>query len=233
MDEIRLQREYYRDTAESYDSLHVGEGDSHFFALSLLVGVIEHFGLESVVDLGSGTGRAVQFLVERKPSLKVVGVEPVEELRNIGYRKGIRPEQLIAGDANALPFPDASFDVVCSFALLHHVRYPSRIVEEMLRVARRAVFISDSNNFGQGTYLARTMKQTLNALGLWPLANYVKTKGKGYSVLEGDGITYSYSVFNDFNRIQQACRSVHVMNTEPGGRNPYRTSPTVALLGLK
>jgi SAM-dependent methyltransferase len=128
---------------------------------------------------------------------------------------------------------DGSVDLVCSFALLHHVRNPDRIVSEMLRVAKKAIFISDSNNFGQGTYLARSIKQLINALGLWPAANYVKTRGKGYSVLEGDGITYSYSVFNSLPLIKQNCQTVHIVNTEPAGVNPYRTAPTVAVLGVK
>ncbi len=31
------------------------------------------------------------------------------------------------------------------------------------------------------------------AARLWPLVNFVKTKGKGYHYTEGDGVLYSYS----------------------------------------
>lgn len=68
-------------------------------------------------------------------------------------------------------------------------------MSEMLRVAQKAIFISDANNFGQGRFLARTAKQALNALGLWKTVDFIKTKGKGYTISEGDGLAYSYSVF--------------------------------------
>src|SRR6185436_11973411 len=108
---------------------------------------------------------------------------------------------------------------------LHHVARPAVVVEEMLRVARRAIFISDSNNFGQGSAAARRVKQALDGLGLWGLANLVKTRGKGYSISDGDGLSYSYSVFNDYPLIERHCRSVHVLNTRSApGTDPYRAA---------
>jgi hypothetical protein len=103
----------------------------------------------------------------------------------------------------------------------------------MLRVASKAVFISDSNNFGQGGFLGRTVKQTLRSLRLWPLADFVKTRGKGYLISEGDGLAYSYSVFSNYEQISASCQSVHVLNTVPAGKNPYRSASHVALLGIK
>ena len=113
------------------------------------------------------------------------------------------------------------------------MRDHARVVGEMLRVARTAILISDRNNFGQGTPWVRAIKQAINAAGLWPLANFVKTRGKGYSITEGDGLAYSYSVFSDYDQIRAACKSVHVLNTLDAGVNPYRTAPHIALLGIK
>jgi len=103
----------------------------------------------------------------------------------------------------------------------------------MLRVARKAIYISYSNNFGQGSRLSRVIKQAFNAANLWPLANFIKTKGKGYSVSEGDGLAYSYSVFNDYKQIKKACASVHMLNPLDAGPNLYRTSSHLILLGIK
>jgi hypothetical protein len=103
----------------------------------------------------------------------------------------------------------------------------------MLRVAKKAVFISDANNFGQGRLLARTLKQAINALGLWGLADLVKTGGKGYLCSEGDGLAYSYSVFSDYRQIKAACTRVHLLDTAGGGSNLYRSAAHVALLGIK
>src|SRR5258706_9661647 len=100
-------------------------------------------------------------------------------------------------------------------------------------LARRAIFISDNNNFGHGGFVGRAAKQLLNAMRLWPLANFIKTRGRGYGMSEGDGLFYSYSVFSDYRAIAQACRSVHVLNTGAAGINPYRSASHVALLGIK
>lgn len=228
------QRRYYARTASEYDSRHVGPDRDHDFALAFMAGILGHLEIRSVLDVGSGTGRVVHFLKQRDRALTVLGVEPVAELREAGYAKGLARRDLIAGDARALPFAAGAFDLVCAYGLLHHVARSSPVVSEMLRVARRAIFISDSNNFGQGSPVVRRVKQALDRLGLWPLANFVKTRGKIYSVSEGDGLSYSYSVFNDYPLIERRCRSVHVVNTRAAaGSDPYRSSGHVALLGVK
>lgn len=103
----------------------------------------------------------------------------------------------------------------------------------MLRVARKAIFISDSNNFGQGSFISRSIKQLINSVGLWRVADLIKTKGKGYTISEEDGLAYSYSVFDDYKQIEAGCRSIHLLNTKDGQINPYRTAGHVALLGIK
>jgi ubiquinone/menaquinone biosynthesis C-methylase UbiE len=139
----------------------------------------------------------------------------------------------VDGDALSLSYADNSFDVVCEFGALHHIQKPSAAVAEMLRVSRHAVFISDCNNFGQGGKGSRLIKRALNAIGAWPLANWLKTGGKGYTISDGDGLAYSYSVFNDFEQVARKCRSVHMLNTVSAGPNFYISAPQVALLGIK
>jgi hypothetical protein len=132
-----------------------------------------------------------------------------------------------------LGFGDGSFDLVCEFGALHHIPRPAVAVSEMIRVAEKAIFISDANNFGQGGRLFRLLKQVINSMGLWPLADRIKTRGKGYTLTKGDGLAYSYSVFNDYKQIAAKCRSVHMLNTANSGPNLYRAASHVALLGLK
>jgi len=169
----------------------------------------------------------------KKSELRVVGIEPVKEFRQVGYDKGLTESELIDGDATKLQFSDGEFDLVCEFGVLHHIKRHELALSEMLRVAKKAIFISDSNNFGQGSFLARTIKQLINAFGLWRVADFIKTKGKGYTISEGDGLAYSYSVFNDYKQIQAQCRKIHLLNTNDGCINPYRTASHVALLGVK
>lgn len=229
---VKNQREYYAKTAHQYDELHVADDDEHGFALAFMLSAMEHLGIESVLDVGSGTGRALLKIRDRMPHVRILGVEPSEPLRAAGHAKGLTPAQLVDGDALRLAYDDASFDLVCEFGVLHHVAKPAVAVDEMLRVARRAVFISDANNFGQGGAVARTVKQLIDAAGLWPLANFIKTRGKGYSYSEGDGVAYSYSVFNNYEQIARRCESVHMLNTMNATPNLYRTAAHVALLGV-
>ena len=107
------------------------------------------------------------------------------------------------------------------------------MVFEMIRVARKYIFISDSNNFGQGSYITRMIKQTINFVGLWKWYNYVRTRGKHYQISEGDGLFYSYSVFNNLKQIRKNCSMIYFLNTDRCGVNLYKTAPHVVLLARK
>ena len=231
--EVEMQRSYYAETAAQYDGMHLNEKDEHYFALTFMVAALEHFQIRSILDIGSGTGRVLRHLKMHCPDIRIVGVEPVSELRDIGYGNGLTKLDLIEGDATMLDFGTDEFDLVCEFGVLHHIRNPERAISEMLRVANKAIFISDANNFGQGSPFTRLVKQWLNLVGLWKFADLVKTNGKGYSITAGDGLAYSYSVFTNYKQISRQCRRVHLLNTKDGSINPYKTASHVALLGIK
>lgn len=228
-----LQKNYYAKTADHYETMHVSDHDEHQFSLCVMSGLINYMQIKSVLDIGSGTGRALLWLKKNHPDLSITGIEPVDELREVGYSKGLSRDELIPGDALNLAFDNCAFDLVCEFGVLHHIRKPNLVVDEMLRVASKAIFISDCNNFGIGSPVSRHLKQLINSVGLWPLADLIKTKGKGYTISEGDGLAYSYSVFNNYRQIKSRCKSVHTINSAPSGINHYRTSTHVALLGIK
>jgi ubiquinone/menaquinone biosynthesis C-methylase UbiE len=114
--------------------------------------------LKSVLDVRTGASRAMRFLKARFPDLVIKGVEPIESLRSRGHAQGILPEDLIDGDGANFPFPDRSFDLVCEFAVVHHVRRPEMVVAEMTRVATEILAISDCN-MGQGPAWLRPVKR--------------------------------------------------------------------------
>lgn len=98
------------------------------------------------------------------------------------------------------------------------------MLEEMLRVSRRAVFLSDDYRFGHGRLLARLMKVGLYKTRLWPIANYINTLGRGYTVSDGDGVAYSYSVFDSLPRLARWADRVVVIPTA-GEATPRWTGP--------
>jgi ubiquinone/menaquinone biosynthesis C-methylase UbiE len=173
-----IQQAYYAETSDKYDELHNQNRDEHGLGLAYMMAMIEFFDFGSVLDVGSGTGFTLLKLKEKMPHIRAVGVEPSAAQRVIGYGKGLSETELVDGDAMRLAFADGSFDLACEFGVLHHIPRPELAISEMLRVAKKAIFISDSNNFGQGGKFSRFLKQAINSLGLWPAANLIKTKEK-------------------------------------------------------
>jgi len=199
---VRIQRKYYTDTASQYDVMHAHEGDDDPFILKLVTALLRTVEPATLLDVGSGTGRGVREFSAAMPGLSVRGVEPVSALvQRAIQHDGMPPGSFVQASGEALPFRDASFDVVCSFALLHHVPHPPAVVREMLRVARKGVVIVDNNRFGQGRPAMRLLKLFLYKLRLWNAVNFLKTRGKGYLITEGDGLAYSYSVYDTFGII--------------------------------
>lgn len=231
--EIEIQRKYYTETAQEYESVHVNQDDEHFFALSFMLSVLERLDIKSILDVGSGTGRTIKYIQKHRPDIRILGIEPVLELRKIGYSQGISEAELINGDATNLSFADDEFDLVCEFGVLHHIKNPDVAISEMLRVAKKSIFISDNNHLAHGSYLIRLVKYLLSSIRLWRLAHLIKTKGKGYTISEGDGLSYPYSVFDNYSQIEQKCQQTHLLNTKKGRINLYRTASHIALLGIK
>jgi ubiquinone/menaquinone biosynthesis C-methylase UbiE len=232
MNPQELQKEYYATTARDYDNQHLLHGGEHFLALNYLDGIIKFNNFKSVLDIGAGTGRVAFFLQQRNPEIKVISIEPVKELRDIGHSKGLKNEELVDGDIYNLNFEDSSVDLICAFGVFHHLEKPFAALEEMKRVSSRAVFISDSNNFGQGNKSSRSIKQFFNALKIWRIIIALKTRGKMYSISEGDGLAYSFSVFNLLKKLD-AQYSLYFLSTVPSTRNLYRSASHLAILAMK
>jgi SAM-dependent methyltransferase len=137
---------------------------------------------------------------------------------------------IMQGSGDALPFADKSFDVVTAFGVLHHVSHPARLIHEMTRVARRAVFISDANRFAQGSTTARYMKLLLHGSGLWPLFDLVRTRGRRYMVSEGDGVFYSYSVFDSVRQLRSWTPRLlfHELEAAPTVAGPWGSTLCIA-----
>lgn len=235
---VQAQRQYYADTAEQYDSMHAREAGDDHANMKIICGLMRILDARTVLDVGAGTGRGLRHLRENLPDLHVRGIEPVPSLIQQAVQKnGIPQGTIIQGVGEALPFEDASFDVACSFGILHHIANPEVVIREMLRVASAAVIISDGNRFGQGTWPTRLLKLFLFKLGLWRIVNYLKTRGKGYLLTEGDGVAYSYSVYDSLACITEWADRVVLIPGEPGKVkswfHPLLTAGTIIVCAMK
>jgi ubiquinone/menaquinone biosynthesis C-methylase UbiE len=230
----QAQQQHYELTAEAYDDdPGLGESPEHELALYLLLAVTDSVKAESLLDVGAGTGRAMRFLARHRPSLACLGVEPVDGLREVAHHKGVPVGSLIPATGYQLPFRDASFDIVTEFGVLHHVKRPEIVLREMLRVARYAVFLSDSNNLGMGRFEGRLIKNLCFGLGLWRTLNWARTRGRGYVFEPNDGLWYYYTVFQHFRELKRRCHSVHVINTRMTSRTPWFSASHVVVVATK
>jgi demethylmenaquinone methyltransferase/2-methoxy-6-polyprenyl-1,4-benzoquinol methylase len=85
-----------------------------------------------VIDVATGTGLVARALVRRRDA-RVVGLDLTHAMLHRVRGPGIVP---VAGRAEQLPFPDASFDAVVFTYLLRYVDDPETTLTELTRVLR-------------------------------------------------------------------------------------------------
>lgn len=94
---------------------------------------------QDLLDLGCGPGTITADLAARVAPGRVVGLDAaagvLEEAAALAERRGLAVEWVV-GDALALPFEDASFDVVHAHQVLQHLPDPVGALREAARVLR-------------------------------------------------------------------------------------------------
>jgi len=90
----------------------------------------------AVLDVGCGTGRMVELL--GRQFARVAGVEPSAGMLEGAHARGLGDGVFAQATAEQLPYDDASFDVVYSACVFHHVERDTHpaMVREMRRVLR-------------------------------------------------------------------------------------------------
>jgi len=90
-----------------------------------------------VLEIGCGTGVHARLLAEAGARLAAIDLTPtaVELTRRRLALHGLDADVREA-DAEALPFPDGSFDFVWSWGVIHHSAHTERVVAEIARVLR-------------------------------------------------------------------------------------------------
>ena len=127
-------RRYYDAFAERYEAQR-GENDPggyHELVDSLEAEFVERYARgRDVLEVGCGTGLLLRRIQTFAQNVRGVDLSP--GMLALAKERGL---DVVEGSATALPFPDRSFDVTCSFKVLAHVREIETALSEMARVTR-------------------------------------------------------------------------------------------------
>lgn len=103
------------------------------FEQGVVVPMLGDIAGKAVLDVGAGTGRLSLVLHARKAVVTALDVSPAM-LAVLG-KKNPRIATVV-GDAESLPFPDASFDIVTAAFLIVHLKDPRAFFDEAYRVLK-------------------------------------------------------------------------------------------------
>lgn len=124
----------------------------------------------SILEVGVGTGLTLQRYPARS---SVVGIDISNEMLDIARERAEktladRDIRLCAMDAEAMDFPDGSFDCVAIPYVLSVTPHPERLVAEIRRVCRKGGAILILNHFSGSRFwwfLERAVRSLANRIG--------------------------------------------------------------------
>lgn len=128
------------------------------------------------LDIGTGPGQIVLKLARRLPEWKFVAVDHSPNMirqadENLASAAKSAPNlvrrvEFSVADGNRLALPDASFDLVMSNSVLHHLAQPQRLLAEVARLAKPGAAI-----------LLRDLRRPSRLIFPW----HVRWHGRNYS----------------------------------------------------
>jgi SAM-dependent methyltransferase len=89
----------------------------------------------TVLDVGCGDGLISDLIMQKRPDVKIRGVDTL--------RRSQTQIPVECFDGEVIPYGDGSFEVTMFVDVLHHTMDPMILLQEAVRVARKAVIIKD------------------------------------------------------------------------------------------
>ncbi|HEX4407533.1 MAG TPA: methyltransferase domain-containing protein [Xanthobacteraceae bacterium] len=126
---------------------------------------------KSWIDVGCGNGAFTEVLIARTAPAAVTGVDPSDgQIAFARERPGAKLAQFRTADAQALPFPDKSFDNATMALVIVFLSDPLKAAQEMARVVRAGGIVTTYMwDYPEGFPL-RPVGEAMKSLGLGPSA---------------------------------------------------------------
>lgn len=172
-------REYFNQKAAIWDELIAEKDGAKLSALADRLGIPSG---ASVLDVGTGTGVFVPYLLERINGGRLVCLDIAEEMLKRAQAKGFpKNVEHLHADVTDLPLADAVFDAVVCYSSFPHFQDKVRALGEMKRVLKNGgkLFICHSSS-----------RETINKIHrqIPVVANDILPDGIGmYSLLRAAG----------------------------------------------
>ena len=139
---VKLNRDIHDNAAESYDERHIEiynslEQKRLSNVISECKNSLETIRIPHALDFGSGTGNLTQHLLSN--GFKVTAADVSEKSLKILSNKFQNNEKLeiqIINGQTLSEFPNARFDLVATYSVLHHVPDYLKIISEFSRVVK-------------------------------------------------------------------------------------------------
>jgi ubiquinone/menaquinone biosynthesis C-methylase UbiE len=93
-------------------------------------------GAERVLDVGCGTGALLAELLKKRSNLELHGIDPSGAMLEVARQKCGSGVVFQQGNAEALPYPDHTFDLLVSVSAFHFFVDHGKAVSEIRRVLR-------------------------------------------------------------------------------------------------
>jgi len=122
------------DAAEAYNR-DIGHWSKHLARLFVeFVGVAKD---DRVLDVGCGTGSLAWAITSMTAAAKIIGIDPSAGFLDYARSHYSDPRLVFElGDAQSLPYPNASFDCCLGLLVLRHIPDAIKATSEMRRVSR-------------------------------------------------------------------------------------------------
>lgn len=174
----RSERNHFKNISNRYDDIY---GYRSTFGIYKMRKKVELFckyldkGVSKrklkILEIGCGTGEYSKLLSEKFPKAKIVAVDVSPDVIRIAKDKNRNRKNLsfkIQSVYN-LNYPNSSFDIICGFYVLHHLKI-ERVKVGLIRLLKRNgyVYFCEPNFINPVTFSIWFMPQVKKAMGYSP-----------------------------------------------------------------
>ena len=127
-----LARTMFNRIASRYETTRAGRHSDRMKKAALAW--LDHDVRGAALDVGCGPGLLLAVLARQYPELHLAGLDIAPEMVRVARERMGNRADIRLGDAEALPWPDASFNYVFCVDSFHHYPNPQRALIEFRRV---------------------------------------------------------------------------------------------------